>query len=68
MLTFLYILEEQDNLGKCSNGEWKLEAWNECWDAVQQVYTGIGQISIDKLKNKVEYVNTQIFIMIDQIN
>lgn len=56
MLTFLRVLEEQDNLGKRSGTGWKPEAWNECRDAVQQAYTGTGQITIDKLKSKVEYV------------
>lgn len=38
-LTFLAVLEEQDNLGKRSDCGWKPEAWNECRDAVQKVYT-----------------------------
>lgn len=33
------MLEEQDNLGKRSDCGWKPEAWNECRDAVQKVYT-----------------------------
>ena len=36
MLTFLDVLEEQDNLGKRSDCGWKPEAWNECRDAVQK--------------------------------
>ena len=39
MLTFLRVLEEQDNLGKRSATGCKPEAWNECRDAVQQVYS-----------------------------
>ena len=56
MLTFLRVLEEQDNLGKRSDTGWKPEAWNECRDTVQQVYTGTGQITVNKLKSKLEYV------------
>ena len=53
MLTFLRVLEEQDNLCKRSDTRWKPEAWNECRDAVlvQQVYTSTGQFIVDKLKS-----------------
>ena len=50
MLTFLRVLEEQDNMCKRSGTGWKPEAWNECRDAVQQVYTS-GQFLVDKLKS-----------------
>ena len=51
MLTFLRVLEEQDNLGKRSDTRWKPEAWNECRDVVQQVYTGTGQITTDYVES-----------------
>lgn len=35
---------------------------------VQQIYTNISQILVDKLKNRVEYLNKYVFIIIDQIN
>ena len=51
MLTFLRELEEQDNLGERSDTGWKPEEWNECRDALQQVYISTGQIIVDKLKS-----------------
>ena len=68
MLTFLHLLEEKDNLGKHSDTGWKPEGWNECRDAIQQVYQGKGQISVDKIKSQVKYVSKRVFIMIDQMN
>lgn len=34
MLTFLHLLEKQDNLGKRSDTRWKVKAWNEYRDAI----------------------------------
>ena len=51
MLKFLRMLKEQGNLFKRSDIGWKPEAWNECSDPVQQVYTSTGQILVDKLKS-----------------
>ena len=51
MLTFLRVLEEQDNLCKRSDTGWKPEALNECRNVVQQVYSSTGQSIVDKLKS-----------------
>ena len=54
--TFIKLLEEQHDVGKRSDTGFKPEAWVICREAIQEKYTGIEYIKIEKLKSKLDYV------------